>query len=136
MTEYKTIHGLEKPEPMDDPAGKLDAPRLPELPSPINWNLLTADEAEPERPGLNQCLNCLRHTYGPAASVVPPLWHHHPEQIREPSALHRQRLRAHDPARNGCVPLGWQRRRNWVAARRQAEDRFYASLVLSTGDLP
>lgn len=36
MTEYKAVRGPEEPEPMDDPAGELDAPRLPELPHPIN----------------------------------------------------------------------------------------------------
>lgn len=96
----------------------------PEPPHPINWNLLTADEAEVEWLELNAWVNWLRHTYGLPVSVVPPAWHKHPELVWELSALHLHWLCAYDPEQNGSAPLGWhrdfvdarQRLRDWVAA--------------------
>jgi hypothetical protein len=102
---------------------ELDLPLIAEPPHPINWNLLTADEAESEWVELNRWVNWLRRTYGLPASVVPPLWHRHPELVWELSALHLHWLSAFDPDQHGSAPFGWhrdfadarQRLRDWVA---------------------
>jgi hypothetical protein len=68
----------------------LDEPLRPEPPHPINWNLLSADDAEAEWIELNRWVNWLRRTYGLPASVVPPFWHRHlltPGQNRANSAV-------------------------------------------------
>ena len=49
-----------------------DDPLVAEPPHPINWNLLTSEEAEAEWLELNKWVNWLRTTYGLPASVVPP----------------------------------------------------------------
>ncbi|MBO1902826.1 hypothetical protein J4H92_12805 [Leucobacter weissii] len=189
MAEYDDAPEADEPEPADEPE-EFDGPLLPEPPHPINWNLLTADEAEAEWLELNRWVNWLRGAYGLPASVVPPFWHHHPELVWELSALHLHWLAAYDPEQNASAPLGWhrdfadarQRLRDWVAAcgtrldrdrptrqtiwpgedtaepvedriianrdedfvqfvlddvaaRRQAEDDFYAGLDPRTGEL-
>jgi hypothetical protein len=99
-------------------------PMLDEPPGPINWNLLTADDAEAAWLELNQWVNWLRTTYGLPPSVIPPMWHRHPELHWELSALHTHWLCAYDPQQNGSAPIGWhrdfadarQRLRDWVAA--------------------
>ena len=96
---------------------------MAEPPHPINWNLLSADDAEAEWIELNRWVNWLRRTYGLPASVVPPFWHRHPELVWELSALHLHWLGAYDPDQHGSAPLGWhrdfadarQRLRDWVA---------------------
>jgi hypothetical protein len=101
----------------------LDGPLRPEPPHPINWNLLSADDAEAEWIELNRWVNWLRRTYGLPSSVVPPFWHRHPELVWELSALHLHWLGAYDPDQHGSAPLGWhrdfadarQRLRDWVA---------------------
>ncbi len=95
-----------------------------EPPHPINWNLLTADEAEAEWLELNGWVNWLRKTYGLGPSVIPPLWHRHAELVWELSALHLHWLGAYDPDQHASAPLGWHRDfadarfrlRDWVAA--------------------
>jgi hypothetical protein len=107
----------------EDSFGDLDGPLTAEPPHPINWNLLTADEAEVEWIELNRWVNWLRRTYGLPASVVPPFWHRHPELVWELSALHLHWLCAYDPDQHGSAPFGWhrdfadarQRLRDWVA---------------------
>ena len=107
---------------MDDDG--YDEPLIAEPPHPINWNLLSADDAEAEWLELNRWVDWLRHTYGLPASVIPPAWHMHPELLWELSALHLHWLCAYDPDQNGSAPLGWhrdfadarQRLREWVAA--------------------
>lgn len=190
MSEHDTAPEPDEPDLGDEP-GEFDGPLIPEPPHPINWNLLTADEAEAEWLELNRWVDWLRHTYGLPASVVPPFWHRHPELLWELSALHLHWLSAYDPEQNGSAPLGWhrdfadarQRLRDWiaasgtrldrdrptrqtawpgedptgpvedtiiahrdqdfvqfvlddVAARRQAEDDFYAGLDPTSGELP
>ena len=54
---------------------------LPNLPSPINWYLLNAEEAEAEWLELNQWVDQLRRTYSLPISVIPPFWHRHPELL-------------------------------------------------------
>ena len=108
------------------PEAGLASPRfdVPEPPHPVNWNLLTADDAEAAWLELNQWVNWLRTTYGLPSSVVPPMWHRHPELHWELSALHTHWLCAFDPQQNGSAPIGWhrdfadarQRLRDWVAA--------------------
>ncbi len=116
-----------EPELTDDELGSVenfDEPLIPEPPHPVNWNLLTADEAEEEWLALNKWVNWLRRTYGLGASVLPPFWHRHPELVWELSALHLHWLCAYDREQNGSAPLGWhrdfadarQRLRDWVAA--------------------
>ncbi|GAA1996509.1 hypothetical protein [Microbacterium pumilum] len=92
-------------------------------PQPVNWNLLTADEAEIHWIELNKWVNWLRRTYGLPASVVPPFWHRHPELVWELSALHLHWLCAYDPDQHASAPLGWhhdfadarQRLHDWVS---------------------
>ena len=113
---------IEAVEP--DPVVSGDEYLQPEPPHPVNWNLLTSDEAETEWLELNAWVNWLRRTYGLPASVIPPFWHRHPELVWELSALHLHWLCAYDPEQNGSAPLGWhrdfadarQRLRDWVAA--------------------
>lgn len=114
----------DEPEPDLGTQGGAVGPMLDEPPGPINWNLLTADDAEAAWLELNQWINWLRTTYGLPASVIPPMWHRHPELHWELSALHTHWLCAYDPQQNGSAPIGWhrdfadarQRLRDWVAA--------------------
>jgi hypothetical protein len=129
-TNRDTAPEPEEPEP-DDPVSELDVPLLAEPPHPINWNQLTADEAEVEWLSLNAWVNWLRRAYGLPAAVIPPFWHRHPELVWELSALHLHWLWAYDPEQNGSAPLGWhrdfaearQRLRDWVTASGTRLDR-------------
>lgn len=102
-----------------------------EPPHPINWNLLTADDAEAEWLELNRWTDWLRHAYGLPAAVIPPYWYRHSELVWELSALHLHWLCAYDPEQNGSAPLGWhrdfadarQRLRDWVASSGTRLDR-------------
>lgn len=98
----------------------LDGPLTPEPPHPINWNLLTAEEAEIEWMELNRWVNWLRRTYGLPASVVPPFWHRHPELVWELSALHLHWLSAYDPDQHASAPFGWHR--DFADARQRLHD--------------
>lgn len=115
----------------EDPFDELDGPLIAEPPHPVNWNLLSADEAEVEWVELNRWVNWLRRTYGLPASVVPPLWHRHAELVWELSALHLHWLCAYDLDQHGSAPFGWhrdfadarQRLRDWVATSGTRMDR-------------
>ncbi|MCT3011283.1 hypothetical protein EFN05_04370, partial [Propionibacterium freudenreichii] len=96
----------DEPEPDLGTQGGAVGPMLDEPPGPINWNLLTADDAEAAWLELNQWINWLRTTYGLPASVIPPMWHRHPELHWELSALHTHWLCAYDPQQNGSAPIG------------------------------
>jgi hypothetical protein len=85
-------------------AADSDAP-----PHPINWNLLTADEAEAEWLDLNAWVNWLRGTFGLPPTVIPPYWHRHDELVWELSALHTHWLNAYDPEGTPSGPLAWHR---------------------------
>lgn len=128
------------PEPLDDDSAEgreesFEGPLIAEPPHPVNWNLLTADDAEVEWLELNKWVNWLRRTYGLGASVLPPFWHRHPEFVWELSALHLHWLCAYDPEENGSAPNGWhrdfadarQRLRDWVAACGTRLDRDRAT---------
>ncbi len=120
----------EQDEPEPEPAStrpvpeRAAGPMLEEPPGLDQLNLLTADDAEAAWLELNQWVNWLRATYGLPASVIPPMWHRHPELHWELSALHTHWLSAFDPQQNGSAPIGWhrdfadarQRLRDWVAA--------------------
>ncbi|HKU10914.1 MAG TPA: hypothetical protein VJQ61_06760 [Sinomonas sp.] len=129
-TNRDTAPEPDEPEPYDT-GNEHDGPQLAEPPHPINWNLLTADEAEAEWLELNAWVNWLRHTYGLPAAVIPPSWHRHPELVWELSALHLHWLCAYVPEQNGSAPLGWhrdfaearQRLRDWVAVSGTRLDR-------------
>lgn len=106
-------------------------PDLPEPPHPINWNLLSSTDLEAELLELNRWVDWLRHTYGLPASVIPPMWHRHPELLWELSALHLSWLGAYDAEQNAAAPLGWHRDfadargrlRDWVATSGTRLDR-------------
>ncbi|WP_240916963.1 hypothetical protein [Nocardioides sp. HDW12B] len=76
---------------------------------PINWNLLTADEAEAEWLDLNAWVHWLRATYGLPPTVIPPFWHRHDELVWELSALHMHWLNAYDQDGSPSAPLAWHR---------------------------
>lgn len=87
--------------------GAADADEEP--PHPINWNVLTGDEAEAEWLDLNAWVNWLRATYGLPPTVIPPFWHRHDELVWELSALHTHWLNAYDPDGPPSAPLAWHR---------------------------
>jgi len=104
---------------------------LPEPPRPINWNLLTAGDAEAEWLALNQWVDWLRKTYGLPASVVPPFWHRHPELVWELSALHLHWCASYDSEQSASGPIAWHtdfaaardRLREWVVTSGTRLDR-------------
>ncbi|WP_370647391.1 hypothetical protein [Agromyces endophyticus] len=95
-------------------------PLIAEPPHPVNWNLLTAEQAETEWIELNRWVNWLRRTYGLPASIIPPFWHRHPELVWELSALHLHWLSAYDPDQHGSAPFGWHR--DFADARNRLHD--------------
>jgi len=105
---------------MSSVIGALDRPQIAEPPHPINWNLLTAEQAETEWIELNRWVNWLRRTYGLPASVVPPFWHRHLELVWELSALHLHWLCAYEPDQHGSAPYGWHR--DFADARQRLHD--------------
>ncbi|WP_448232279.1 hypothetical protein [Microbacterium lacticum] len=141
MTDLAEAAEFEEPEPDTlghndhDDERRVDVGLVAEPPHPINWNLLTAEEAAIEWAELNTWVTWLRRTYGLPASVIPPFWHRHPELVWELSALHLHWLCAVDPEQNGSAPLGWhrdfadarQRLRDWVAACGTRLDRDRAT---------
>lgn len=113
--------------PPFEPAGSTaDQP-----PRPINWNLLSADEAEAEWLDLNAWVRWLRTTYGLPPAVLPPFWHRHNELIWELSALHTHWLNAYDVDGSPSAPVSWHRDfadtrnrlREWVSTSGTRVDR-------------
>lgn len=98
---------------------------------PINWNLLTADEAMVEWLDLDAWVDWLRTSFGLPPTVVPPLWHRHDELVWELSALHTHWLNAYDPEGIPSGPIGWlrdfaearHRLREWVSLSGTRLDR-------------
>ena len=76
---------------------------------PINWNLLSADEALAEWVDLDKWVDWLRKSFGLPPTVVPPLWHRHDELVWELSALHTHWLNAYDSEGSASGPIGWLR---------------------------
>jgi hypothetical protein len=122
--------GLE-PEPNEITAEAADDETETDMPHPVNWRTLTAEEAEYEWLALNEWVDWLRHDFGLPASIIPPYWHRHPELVWELSALHLHWLGAYDPAQHASAPIGWladfhatqQRLREWVALSGTRLDR-------------
>lgn len=98
----------------------LSEPDLLAPPRPINWNLLRAHELEAELLELNQWVDWLRHTYGLPPSVIPPLWHRHPECLWELSALRSFWLSSYDPEQAATGPLAFHK--EFAAARARLRD--------------
>lgn len=102
-----------------------------DVPHPVNWRTLTAEDAEYEWLALNEWVDWLRHEFGLPASIIPPYWHRHPELVWELSALHLHWLGAYDPAQHASAPIGWladfhaaqARLREWVALSGTRLDR-------------
>ncbi|HET7415606.1 MAG TPA: hypothetical protein VFI97_07935 [Arthrobacter sp.] len=98
---------------------------------PVDWNVLSADEALLEWDDLNRFVRWLCLSYGLSPAVVPPLWHRHDELIWELSALHIARVNAYDPEGSPAGPLAWhrelrecqQRLRDWVSLSGTRLDR-------------
>ena len=87
---------------------------------PINWNLLSADEALAQWMDLDAWVDWLRTTFGLPPAVVPPLWHRHDELVWELSALHTHWLSAYDPDSPPSSPVGWLR--DFVEARHRLRE--------------
>ena len=92
-------------------------------PAPINWNLLRADEAEPEWLDLDRWVTWLKITFGLPPAIVPPYWHRHDELVWELSALHTHWLNSYHETASPSAPIAWLRDfadarfrlRDWVA---------------------
>ncbi|MBN9141419.1 MAG: hypothetical protein J0H23_11395 [Micrococcales bacterium] len=122
------IDGLEPPDQdLDDALAEL----LGDAPRPIDWSTLSAEDAEAEWLELNRWVDWLRHEYGLPATIVPPLWHRHPELLWELSALHLAWVASYDPQQSATAPLTWhrdfhaarERLRDWVAIAGTKLDR-------------
>ncbi|ACZ29835.1 hypothetical protein Xcel_0797 [Xylanimonas cellulosilytica DSM 15894] len=91
--------------------------------TPIEWDLLTAREADAAWADLNAWVHWLRHRFALPANIVPPYWHRHPELVEELSALRTHRLACYDPEASPSSPITWMRDladailrlRDWVA---------------------
>jgi hypothetical protein len=102
---------------------------------PINWNLLSGDEAEAEWLDLNAWVNWLRATYGLPPTVIPPYWHRHDELVWELSALHLHWLNSYDSEGSPSGPIAWHRDfndernrlREWVSTSGTRLDRDRAT---------
>lgn len=127
------LDGDEAPAAYGDPAevfGPADYNQY-DVPRPINWYSLTADEALAEWFDLDEWVEALRHSYGLPPTVIPPYWHRHDELIWELSALHTHWRNAYDPDSSPSGPLGWhrdfaecrQRLREWVSLSGTRLDR-------------
>ncbi|MCM3613513.1 hypothetical protein M3672_03565 [Microbacterium enclense] len=82
MEDIAEAPEFDEPEPRQlneddyDEHPLVDTGLIAEPPHPVNWNLLTADEAGAEWIELDQWVHWLRCTYGLPASVIPPFWYH------------------------------------------------------------
>ncbi len=98
---------------------------------PVDWRTLTAAEAQAHWRALDTFVHWLRTTYGLPPTVVPPLWHRHPELVWELSALHTHWLACYEPGGSGSWPVAWhadfadarERLREWVATSGTRLDR-------------
>lgn len=98
---------------------------------PINWDVLSAEDAEAAWFELNEWVDRLRRTYGLPPAIVPPLWHRHPELVWELSALHLHWKASYEGGASPSAPLLWHRDfaearnrlREWVAGSGTKLDR-------------
>lgn len=103
----------------------------PLAPRPINWRTLSSLDAEHEWLTLNEWVTWLRIEFGLSASVIPPMWHRHPELVWELSALHLRWLGCYHPDQDAAAPLAFMtdfhaartRLREWVQASGTRLDR-------------
>lgn len=126
MTADERLHipGYEfDPPAPDEPDAEPEG--LPSIPRPLNWNTLDSDRAAFEWVELDRWVHWLRRTYGLGPSIIPPLWHRHPELVWELSALHLHWLCAYDEQQHGSAPLGWHQ--DFAAARERLHDWVAAS---------
>lgn len=99
--------------------------------APINWNLLSPEDARVAWLDLNAWVTWLRHAYGLPPTLIPPLWHRHDELVWELSALHTHWLACYDPGASPSAPIAWHRDladarnrlREWVATSGSRLDR-------------
>ncbi|WP_244929271.1 hypothetical protein [Nocardioides sp. W7] len=105
----------ESPDPFA-PAG----PLREDLPAPINWNLLTGEEADYEWHDLDRWVRWLKDSHGLPPSVVPPFYYLHDELVWELSALHTHWLSCYHPTASPSAPISW--RRDFDDARRRLRD--------------
>ncbi|WP_312008655.1 hypothetical protein [Nocardioides alcanivorans] len=119
---------------------------------PINWNTISADEAEAEWLDLNAWVNWLRGTYGLAPSLLPPMWHRHDELVWELSALHLHWLNCYGPDASprrrwdgtatslrlaiGCVTGSRPAARGWTAIARPGRPLGPVNPPLTAGPSP
>ncbi|MFD6175548.1 MULTISPECIES: hypothetical protein [unclassified Isoptericola] len=90
---------------------------------PVDWQTLTPAEAKAQWRALDRFVGWLRTTYGLPPTIVPPLWHRHPELVWELSALHTHWLACFEPGGSGSGPIAWhadfadarERLREWVS---------------------
>lgn len=96
---------------------------LDQPPAPINWNLLTADEADFEWHDLDRWVKWLKAAFGLPPAIAPPYWHRHDELVWELSALHTHWLSCYHETASPSAPIGWlrdfsesrYRLRDWVS---------------------
>lgn len=99
-------------DPMFGSLGLPDAVEPPddEPQRPINWFLLTANEAYAQWHALDHWVKrLLRDSYGLPPTVVPPFWYRHDELVWELSALRQHWLNSYDPEGSPSGPSGWHR---------------------------
>lgn len=120
-----TPHDHEPPRPEDhlpgifepaEPSELAGGPAVASTPDgepdeliPINWNQLTAEQAQAAWLDLNSRVTWLRKAFGLPPTIVPPLWHRHDELVWELSALHLHWLACYDPDASPSAPIAWMR---------------------------
>lgn len=122
MSEQEPLWQDPTPEgadPFEDAVRQL----LGEVPHPVNWRTLSAEDAEAEWLELNAWVDWLRTEYGLPPTIIPPYWHRHPELVWELSAIHVSWQGAYDPQAAAGAAAAWhldfrmarERLREWVA---------------------
>lgn len=102
--------------------------------APVNWNTLTAEEAQVAWLDLNAWVNWLRKAYGLSPKVLPPMWHRHDELVRELSALHTHWLACYDRDASPSAPIAWLR--DFTDARHRLREWTAASGTALSSDRP
>lgn len=122
MTEQEPLWDAPTPEgadPFEDAVRQL----LGEVPHPVNWRTLSAEDAEAEWLELNAWVDWLRAEYGLPPTIIPPYWHRHPELVWELSAIHVSWRGVYDPQAAAGAAAAWhldfrmarERLREWVS---------------------
>lgn len=110
-----------------------------DLPAPINWNLLTSEEAQYEWRDLDRWVKWLKTSHGLPPSIIPPFYYLHDELVWELSALHTHWLSCYHPTASPSAPIAWRRDfedakhrlRDWVAIAGTRLDRDRPTRVTS-----